>query len=715
MANANGPSSQRSGPARSLHQLRSLALLGASGTGKTTLARALLQAAGETPAVDQDPLERRHHPTLQSCLWQGRHLQTEFQLLDTPGLADLIGQALPALGAVDTAAIVIDGVTGPDAQALQWMAQAEQRGLDRVLIVNKIDEPGCRPAEVLAQIQALWGRHCLPLNLPARNGKEVVDCWFQPGSTPGRPKLTQPPRGATTASPSSGGAILQSGHEPDFLSVETAHRALVEQVVEVDAAFVERYLNEGDIDAHELHAPLEQALREGHLVPVCFVSAHSGAGVAALLDAIVHLLPDPSEGNPPLLVMGEGDAAVPLQVEPRTDAPAIAHVFKLVFDPYLGKLGVVRVHQGRLLKDAPLFIGDGRKPVRTTHLYRLQGRQVIEVDEALPGELVALPKIDALQLYDVVHDAADDGHIHLRPPAFPRPVHGLVIEPKRHGDEQRLWETLAKLVAEDPCLRLERHPRTHETVVYGLGELHLRLLLERLAEQGRFEVQTRTPSVAYRETIAISAEGQYRHKKQSGGAGQFGEVLLRVTPLPRGSGLVFEDAVKGGTIPGVFMPAVEKGVRQAAEAGVISGHPVDDLKVTILDGKHHSVDSKEIAFVIAGRRALAEAVRAAEPMVLEPVVQLAITVPLDAVGDVTGDLASRRGEVQGTGGEATLLEGHTVVRARVPLAEISTYQSRLNALTGGQGRYTYEESHYAAAPPTVQQALTQAWQPQDVD
>lgn len=689
MANANGLSSQRGGPVRTLHHLRSLALLGASGTGKTALASALLKAAGETPTVDQDPLERRHHHTLQSCLWQGRHQQAEFQLLDTPGLADLIGQALPALGAVDTAAIVIDGLTGPDAQALQWMAQAEQRGLDRVLIVNKIDEPGSRPAEVLAQIQALWGRHCLPLNLPAHGGKEVVDCWFQP--------------------------FTESGHEPDFSSVETAHRALVEQVVEVDAAFVERYLNEGDIDTHELHAPLEQALREGHLVPVCFVSAHSGAGVAALLDAIVHLLPDPSEGNPPLLVMGEGDAAAPLQVEPRTDAPAIAHVFKLVFDPYLGKLGVVRVHQGRLLKDAPLFIGDGRKPVRTSHLYRLQGRQVIEVDEALPGELVALPKIDALQLYDVVHDAADDGHIHLRPPTFPRPVHGLVIEPKRHGDEQRLWETLAKLVAEDPCLRLERHPRTHETVVYGLGELHLRLLLERLSEQGRFEVQTRTPSVAYRETISVTAEGQYRHKKQSGGAGQFGEVLLRVSPLPRGSGLVFEDAVKGGAIPGVFMPAVEKGVRQAAEAGVISGHPVDDLKVTILDGKHHSVDSKEIAFVIAGRRALSEAVRAAEPVVLEPVVQLAITVPIDAVGDVTGDLAGRRGEVQGTGGEATLLEAHTVVRARVPQAELNGYQSRLNALTGGQGRYTYEDSHYAAAPPTVQLALMQAWQPQDLD
>lgn len=689
MAIASGTTPPAGEPPGSVHQLRSLALLGASGTGKTTLARALLQAAGQPATVDQDPLERRHHHTLQTNLLYGRWRDVQFQLLDTPGLADLIGQALPALGAVDTAVIVVDGVNGPDAQALQWMAQAEARGLDRVLVVDKIDDADCDPAAVLEQLQALWGRHCLPLNLPAAGGREVVDCWFQPHA--------------------------ESGHEPDFLSVEDAHRALVEQVVEVDAAFVERYLNEGDIDPRELHAPLEQALREGHLVPVCFVSAHSGAGVEALLEAIVHLLPDPTEGNPPLLELGEGDAAQPLQVTARVDAPALAHVFKLVFDPYLGKLGIVRVHQGRLQPDAPLYLGDGRKPVRAGHLYRVQGREFVEVYGALPGEIVAVSKLEALQLYDVLHDAPDDGRIHLKPPSFPRPVHGLVIEPKRHGDEQRLWETLSKLVAEDPCLRLGRQPRSNETVVFGLGELHLRLLLERLTEQGRFEVQTRTPSVPYRETITAPADGHYRHKKQSGGAGQFGEVMLKVEPLPRGSGLVFEDAVKGGAIPGVFMPAVEKGVRQAAEAGVVSGHPVDDLKVTVVDGKHHSVDSKEIAFVIAGRKALAVAVRAARPVVLEPVVQLGITVPVEAVGDVTGDLAGRRGEVQGTGGEATLLEGQTVVRARVPMAELNGYQSRLNALTGGQGRYTYEDSHYAPVPPAVQEALVRAWHPQEAD
>jgi len=672
-----------------LEQLRSLALLGASGSGKSQLIQALLQQAGGNARTDPDPLERRHHHTLQTGVHEATHQGVRFQVLDTPGLAEFMGQALPALGAVDTAAIVIDATNGLDAQALYWLAQAQERGLDRLLIINKIDEHSTDLPALLAQIQARCGSHCLPLNLPAHDGSEVVDCWFQPHAP--------------------------SGHAPDFLSVETAHRALVEQVVEVDAAFVERYLAEDDIDPRELHAPLEQALREGHLVPVCFVSARSGAGVAELLAAIVHLLPHPGEGNPPLLVLGEGAQAQPLTAHPTPNAPLLAHVFKLVFDPYLGKLGVVRIHQGRLLRDAPLYLGAARKPVRASHLYRVQGPHYTEVDSAGPGELVALAKIDEAQLHDVLHDAPNDGEIHLRPPTFPRPVHGLVIEPKRHGDEQRLWDTLAKLVAEDPCLRLEQHAQTHETVVYGLGELHLRLLLERLSELHRFELQTRAPRIAYRETISSAAEGHHRHKKQSGGAGQFGEVTLKVEPLPRGSGLVFLDAVKGGAIPGVYMPAVEKGVRLAVMAGVISGHPVDDLQVTVLDGKHHSVDSKEIAFVTAARKALTEAVKAAQPVVLEPIVQLTLHVPLAAVGDVTGDLAGRRAEVLGTGDQEALQAERATVRARVPLAELSAYQSRLNALTGGQGRYTYEASHYAIVPMPVQQALVQAWRPHDPD
>ena len=291
-------------------------------------------------------------------------------------------------------------------------------------------------------------------------------------------------------------------------------------------------------------------------------------------------------------------------------------------------------------------------------------------------------------------------------------VHGIAIAPKRRGDEQRLSELLGKLVSEDPCLRVEHVPATNETIVYGLGELHLRVLLERLREVHKLEVDTHPPRIAYRETITQNAAAQYRHKKQSGGAGQFGEVHLRIEPLPRGTGFEFVDEVKGGVIPTQFIPAVEKGVREVLTHGAIAGYPVVDVKVTVYDGKHHSVDSKEIAFVTAARKAFQAAIREARPIVLEPVVHVEITAPDAAMGDITGDLSSRRGLVSGTANGAA---GHLVVKGQAPLSELSGYQSRLNAMTQGQGRYSIALSHYEAVPPTVQQQLMAAHKVKDED
>jgi elongation factor G len=302
----------------------------------------------------------------------------------------------------------------------------------------------------------------------------------------------------------------------------------------------------------------------------------------------------------------------------------------------------------------------------------------------------------------VLHDAAQDNHVHLAPLAFPVPVHGLAVEPKRRGDEQRAWEILGKLAAEDPCLRIEHVAATNETVLYGLGELHLRIVLERLREVYRFEVQTRPPRIAYRETVTAPAAGHHRHKKQTGGAGQFGEVFLRIEPLARGAGFQFADEVRGGAIPGQFIPAVEKGVREVLVCGVIAGYPVVDVRVVVHDGKHHSVDSKDIAFATAGRKAFMAAIREALPVVLEPIVQIDIDVPEHSVGDVTSDLSARRGLVTGT---SALGSGTVAVGGRVPMAELANYQSRLNAMTSGQGRYTIALSHYEAVPPAVQQTL----------
>ncbi|MHB1122788.1 MAG: elongation factor G [Ramlibacter sp.] len=673
--------------------LRTLALVGPATSGKTTLAEALLWKAGAigspgtvergSTVSDWDPLEKKAQRSLNSSILHFRHDGVHVHLIDTPGAQDFLGQSLPALEAVETAAVVISATAGIEPMAVRMMQWAAQRERDRLIIVDKIDAPDINLEALVGQIQVAWGRECLPLNLPAAGGTKVVDCFF----------------------------TRESPVKTDFSSVAQAHRALVEQVVEVDAAFVERYLNDGDIDASELHAPLEQALREGHLIPICFVSGRTGVGVPELLDVITKLLPDPTEANPPAFLKGEGAAAKPLQALPDPKMHVLAHVFKIAQDPYVGKMGVMRVHQGTLTPGMQLYVGDARRPFKVGHLLTLQGKEFVDAPKAVPGDICAIAKVEELTFDAVLHDAAEDDHIHLKPLEFPVPVHGLAIEPKRRGDEQRLHDNLHKLVSEDPCLKVEHVAATNESIVYGLGELHLRTILDRLTEVYKCEVNTRPPRIAYRETISAPAEGHYRHKKQTGGAGQFGEVFLRVEPLPRGSGFEFVDQVKGGAIPYNFMPAVEKGVRQGLDAGVVAGYPVVDLRVVVYDGKSHPVDSKEIAFITAGKKALQAAVQAARPSVLEPIVNIEISAPEQNIGDITGDLASRRGQVSGT----TSSSGALAVVAQAPLSELSSYQSRLNALTGGQGRYTIEFSHYEAVPPNVQAQLASQHKIKDED
>ncbi len=686
-----GPASQ----AR-VANIRTLALVGPAAAGKTSLAEALLVssrtigAAGSlergSTVSDHDPQERKMQHSLNSAVMHLRHGETLVHFIDTPGASDFLGQSLPALEAVDTAAIVINATVGIEPMAERMMDYAAQRRLDRLIIVNKIDAAGVDLPALLAQIQARFGRECLPVNLPDVGATQVVDCFYQ-----------------------------RAGRS-DFGSVDAAHRALVEQVVEVDAALVERYLNDGDVNASELHAPLEQALREGHLIPVCFTSAKSGAGVAELLEIICKLLPNPSEGNLPDFLKGEGESAQLMHAQPDPAHHVLAHVFKVTVDPFVGRLGIFRVHQGTVTKDSLLYIGDGRKPFKVGHLFMLQGKDHVEVPSAGPGDIVAVAKVDDIAFDAVLHDAAGDDHIHLKPLDFPKPVFGWAIEPKRRGDEQRMWEILNKLVAEDPCLKLEHVAATNETIILGLGELHLRVLLERLRETYKFEVNTSPPRIAYRETITTTAEGHHRHKKQSGGAGQFGEVFLRVAPLPRGSGFEFEDATKGGVIPHQFIPAVEKGVREVLLQGAIAGYPVVDVKVTVYDGKHHSVDSKDIAFATAGRKAFLAAIRQARPIVLEPIVHLDISAPEAAMGDITGDLSAKRGLVSGTANDNLNGSARSVlVRGQAPLSELTGYQIRLNAMTAGQGRYTLEMSHYEAVPPAVQQQLMSQHQVKDED
>jgi elongation factor G len=662
--------------------IRTVALVGHAGSGKTTLAEALMHAAGAitapgstergTTVSDFDALERQHQHSLYSSLMHFNHGGTRVHLIDTPGYPDFLGQAMSSLEAAESAVIVVNAATGIELTTSRMMSWAARRGLCRLLVVNKIDAENVDLPALLSQLQEAFGKECLPINLPAAGGTKVVDCFFNPGGT------------------------------SDFSSVAEAHRALIDQVVEVNEEFMARYLEQGDIDAQELHEPFEQALREGHLVPICFASARTGAGVRELLDVFEHLLPTPAEGNPPQFLKGEGAEAAPFATEPDPTKHVVAHVFKVSIDPFVGKLGVFRVHQGTVTRDSQLFVGDARKPIKVGQLLMLKGKEHVPVDRLLPGDIGALAKVDEIVFDSVLHDSHDEDHIHLKPVEFPTPIYGLAIEPAKRGDEQRMWEIMQKLSAEDPCLKIEHVATTNETVINGLGELHLRILLEKLNTQYKLEVKTHPPRIAYRETITAKAEGHSRHKKQTGGAGQFGEVFLRIEPLPRGTGFEFADEVKGGAIPHQFIPAVEKGVLHVMESGAIAGYPLQDIKVIVYDGKSHPVDSKEVAFVAAGRKAFLDAIAKARPIVLEPIVNVQINVPEHAIGDVTGDISSKRGQVSGT---SLMGGGLTSVNGQVPLSELNGYGSRLKSITGGQGSYSVEFSHYEQVPPNVQAQL----------
>jgi len=700
---ANASQASAASGVRNVKDIRNIAIAGHAGVGKTLLTERLLLESGEigrmgavedgTTVSDWTEEEKHHQHSLRSSVLHLEHEGHWVNFIDTPGRADFLGHAIAAFPAVETVAIMIDATKGVQSATRRLMKVAKDRNLPRMIIVNKIDAPEADCEAVTQQIQEVFGSICLPINLPTPDASKVVNVLEHDGSD------------------DAGDAAL-------FSSVSDAHEKIVEQIIEVQDELMTTYLDKGEegLKPGAVHDALEQALREAHLVPICYCSAKEGAGCRDLLHVFASLLPDPLEGNPrPFMIREreEGDETVyHAQADP--SKPVIAHVFKVASDKHLGKMGVFRVHQGVVRTKMELHLDDQKKAVRVGHLVKRQGKEHVEVEALGPGDIGAVTKLEDIHFDGVLHEGHELDSLHLKPLPMPKPVFGLAIELKNRADESKFSAAMHKLLAEDPCLKLERIAATKQTVLRGLGEMHLNAVMERLKDASGIELVTSPPRIAYKETISKKAEASHRHKKQTGGAGQFGEVHLRVEPLPADheTGFEFVNATVGGSIPRQFMPAIEKGVRLALADGAFAGYPMTGVRVEVFDGKHHPVDSKEIAFITAGKRAFIEAVKKAGPRLLEPYAHVEITGPASALGDLTGEIAGKRGRIIDT----EMIGSETVVlKAEAPLGELQNLSTELRSLTGGAASYTLEHSHEEPCPPHVQQEVIAAYNPHEED
>ena len=676
--------------------IRNLALVGAAGAGKTTLVEAMLHEAGVIGRVgriedgntvcDYDELEKELKQSLDSAIVHFDHAGAHVNLIDTPGASDFLGKAISSLPAVETAMVLIDAAVGIHTVTRRIMKVAEERNIPRLIVINKIDHATDLPGLVSA-IQENFGNVCQPVNLPADGGTSVVDCF-------------------TNDSGSS-----------DLGDVAGHHTAIIEQVVEIDEALMEQYLDQGEVSADQLHEPFQKAMREGHLIPICFTSARETVGVKQLMDVLASNCPSPAEGTPAVFTYTEDGEKKEHRAVADAAKPLAAHVFKVSSDPFVGKLCVFRVHQGTAGLEANPHIDDAKRGTRIAHFFKVQGKNHEETTKIIAGDIGAVAKIEEIDYDSVLHDGSIGSDLRLRSLVMPKPMFGLSIEGTSKGAETKMGEALSKLAAEDPTLEIEHVQATNETVLRGLGEQHLRVKLRLLKDRYGVEVATRPPTVPYKETITAKADGHHRHKKQSGGAGQFGEVYLRVEPLSAEANgelgtLEFVDETFGGSIPKQYLPAIEKGIRRVMSEGAIAGYPMGGIKVCVYDGKHHPVDSKEVAFMTAGRKAFIDAVQKAKPVLLEPIVALEITVPTDMIGDISSDISGRRGRIQGT----EMLPGNqAVIKAEAPLSEVMSYASQLKSISGGAGSYSMEYSHDERTPPSVQAEVVKKFKPKADD
>jgi elongation factor G len=652
--------------------IRNVVLLGHGGSGKTSLAEAILHTTGTTNRLgsvdakssicDYLDEEQEHQHTVQSAVIHVNHGGKVINLIDTPGYPDFIGPAISAIPGADTAIIVISAASGIETVTRKVFEAVNGYNMPKFIVINKIDADNLQLSELVKNIQEMFGSACRCANLPAADYSSVVDC------------------------------IENNSGESPLMDAGTAHTELIESVIEADDELMESYLGGEEIKTERIASVFVKALTTGTLIPIVFTDARHEVGIKELLDIIVKYTPSPAEASLPKLKSGDSET----ELTPDSSGPLAGLVFRVNYDPRSNmKYSTIRIYSGTITSDTNLMRNDEKKGVRPGHILKSQGGETKEVFSGVAGDIITLAKVEDLKMEDLVHDGGASGQFVI--PAAPEPMFALALEPAARGDEQKIGSALDKLCDEDRCFKVSRDQQTRELVIYGLGELHLRIMLEKMEKQFKLSVNTKQPKIPYRETISSKAEGHYRHKKQTGGAGQFGEVYLRIEPAERDSDPTLEVSwdIFGGSIPKQYEPPIVKGIQDVMQNGAVAGYPLQDIKVSIYDGKHHPVDSKEVAFRSAGKGAFADAVQKARPVLLEPIVNIEVTVPAENMGRVQGQ---------------DMLAGSMVcIKAQVPLSEVTQYNSQLKSVTGGRGSYTMTPSHYEPVPPNVQQQIVESY------
>lgn len=655
--------------------IRNIVFIGESGSGKTSLMEAILAKTGAvsrtgsvadgTSILDTDELEKDRQHSIDPALGYFEKDEVRVNLIDTPGRRDFMGNVLGPMKAVEAAVFVVDADEGVRPHTRKLWGIAENMGLAMFVVINRLDRESARFDEILEQLQSLSPK-CSPLTVPVGVGADIsgVERCIGEGK---------------------GSSDLVEAHSGSFL----------ENVVETNEDLLEKYFGDEPISNEELDAQLAAAVRDRGIFPVLCTSVTKDLGVGQLIDTIVKYAP-PASG---VTAKEFDDPEQAVEVSPDPNGVLCGFVFRIVSDPFVGKLTLVRMYSGTILQNGQFINPVTGKTEKIGKIVRMQGKDQEAVESATAGDIVCLLKVEALGVFNTV--CGSDKRLRIEPPKLPKPMYGRALEPKTRTDERKFSESLTKVTEEDPSIVAERDSRTNETVVSGLSQLHLQMIIERLKGRFNVEVTVKEPKVPYLETITVKSDAQYRHKKQTGGAGEFAEVWMRIEPLERGAGYEFANDVFGGSISESYVQSAEKGVKSVMEHGVIAGYPVVDVKVSVYDGKEHPVDSKDVAFQKAGREAFKLSVEKARPVILEPVVNLEVTFPADSVGDITGDLNRRRARVQGMDAEGDF----QTLRAQIPLAELNEYSNTLGAMTGGQGTYEVEISHYEVAPGNVQQKI----------